>query len=316
MLRIRLSRTGALLPAVIVAACAPPTPIPPPVAAAPAATVATTPTQATAPARRVTLATAPDQFMTRDGVRLRYRDIGSGEPVILLHGASRTLADWEGIGDSLALTHRVIVPDQRGHGQSTKYPDAESYGWAMAADIERLLDHLRLDRAHLIGHSMGAMVASGVASRYPNRVATATLIAGPFYRDSATFATTLAPHTTAMERGEGFVSLFKWLFPGIPDSIARGISAQAVAANDMPSITAVFRSTGAMIVTPAMAARIRVPLLLAVGGGDPLAAQSRDMATWWPGARLLEIAAATHGTIPMDPLVLPAIREHLRAGKR
>jgi pimeloyl-ACP methyl ester carboxylesterase len=66
---------------------------------------------------------APDRFFTIGDVRLRYREIGRGEPVVLLHGATRSLEDWAGFGDSLAVDHRVIALDLRGHGQSSKFTE-------------------------------------------------------------------------------------------------------------------------------------------------------------------------------------------------
>jgi pimeloyl-ACP methyl ester carboxylesterase len=65
---------------------------------------------------------------------------------------------------------QLIAVDLRGHGKSDKPHDKDKYGPEMAEDVVRLLDHLKLPKAHLVGYSMGAYVAGGVAAKYPDRV--------------------------------------------------------------------------------------------------------------------------------------------------
>jgi pimeloyl-ACP methyl ester carboxylesterase len=95
---------------------------------------------------------------------------------VLLHGYTGTLERHflaNGVFASLASDHRVVAFDLRGHGKSGKPHDATEYGEAMAADVVRLLDHLKIQRAHVIGYSLGAIVAgrlSGIhdhAARVP-----------------------------------------------------------------------------------------------------------------------------------------------------
>src|SRR5688572_14342508 len=78
------------------------------------------------------------------GVRLRYFDGGAGEPVVLLHGFTRTAACWtlSGVAGDLGRDHRVVALDCRGHGGSGKRTDPAAYGMAMAEDVVRLLDRL------------------------------------------------------------------------------------------------------------------------------------------------------------------------------
>lgn len=112
------------------------------------------------------------------GVKLHYTVHGSGEPVILIHGlfASGPL-NWTGPGITTALAERaqVFVLDCRGHGQSGKPGGEKDYGLTMVEDITRLMDHLRLPSAHLIGYSMGGMITLKFASLHPERVRSATL---------------------------------------------------------------------------------------------------------------------------------------------
>ena len=86
-----------------------------------------------------------------------------GQPVVLLHGFSGSLdTGWveTGVLPTLASDYRVIALDSRGHGKSDKPHDPQSYGLQMGQDVVRLLDHLHIARAHIVGHSMGAGITA------------------------------------------------------------------------------------------------------------------------------------------------------------
>jgi pimeloyl-ACP methyl ester carboxylesterase len=264
---------------------------------------------APAPAR---LAAAPDRFFTTDGVRLRYREIGRGEPVALLHGYTARLEFLGDLADSLARDHRVIVLDQRGFGESSKLSDPARFGRKMGDDVVALLDELNIRRAHLVGHSMGALIAANVAARFPDRAVSVGLIAGPFYPDSAAFAGLTGPWVTALERGEGLQGFLMWIFPGMPDSAAAGMSAQMLAANDMGSLRGAMRGMGGLVVGRDLAGRIRAPAVVAVGDGDPLLPQSQAIAAWWPSAQLLVLPGVNHVEVVLRPEVIAALRGLVR----
>ena len=266
---------------------------------------------ATAAARAATLSAAPDQFITAGDVRLRYRDVGEGVPIVLIHGYSRSLEDWLAFADSFP-TNRVIAYDARGFGKSTKLSDVRRYGDAMVEDVIALLDQLRIDRAHLVGHSMGALIAANVAVAHPHRVASATLIAGPMYTDSSSFARTTGRWVRDLERGAGLRNFLPWLLPGLPDSVARGMSAQTMAANDSVVMVTAMRSFPALAISTSVMAAAQVPVFVAVGGGDPLAPTSRVLAQHWPRARLVDLPGVDHGAIVSRPEVLAGIREMVR----
>src|SRR5688500_10142587 len=75
------------------------------------------PESAPARATQTTLLDAPDRAFTRGTVTINYRSIGSGDPILLLHGYGDNLKMWAGLGDSLATTNRVIAVDTRGFGK-------------------------------------------------------------------------------------------------------------------------------------------------------------------------------------------------------
>ena len=122
---------------------------------------------------------AEERYFDSAGAPLRYFIEGSGTPVILLHGFSGSPEGlWIKPGTFGALVkagYQVIALDQRGHGKSAKFYDRDSYGINMMQDVRRLLDHLHIERAHLIGYSMGAKVANTFRATYPHRLLTLTL---------------------------------------------------------------------------------------------------------------------------------------------
>ena len=110
------------------------------------------------------------QFAVVNGLQLHYREAGpfDGFPVVVLHGIMGHSREWDGLIHALAAHFRVVAPDARGHGGSdwaTEY-SLES----MADDLARLVHHLGLSRAHLVGHSVGAIAALLVAAGRPNLV--------------------------------------------------------------------------------------------------------------------------------------------------
>ena len=114
------------------------------------------------------------------GIQIHYVDRGVGEPVVLIHGFTGSYGrHWESPGVSAALGaagYHVIAMDCRGHGQSGKPLRVSQYGLEMVRDVVRLLDQLNLERAHLVGYSMGGAVANQMLVEYPDCLLTATLL--------------------------------------------------------------------------------------------------------------------------------------------
>jgi pyruvate dehydrogenase E2 component (dihydrolipoamide acetyltransferase) len=112
------------------------------------------------------------------GLRLRYLELGAGDglPVVLVHGFGGDLNSWMFTQPALAEDRRAIALDLPGHGGSVKKVgrgDPES----LADAVEGALKALRIERAHLVGHSMGGAIAALVARRRPQGAASLTLIA-------------------------------------------------------------------------------------------------------------------------------------------
>lgn len=123
-------------------------------------------------------ALASEGFFDSHGVKIHYVTEGEGEAVVLVHGWMSDVGMWgprDASGrvklDTKGLPgFQVIAVDCRGHGESDKPHDKEKYGTEMAADVVRLLDHLKIKRAHLVGYSMGVFIVGKVVATHPDRV--------------------------------------------------------------------------------------------------------------------------------------------------
>ncbi len=104
-----------------------------------------------------------------EGRRLSYLDFGGpGRPLVTLHGHLSEGASFADLAARLRPTWRVIAPDQRGHGDSDRAGDYGRGGYV--ADLLALMDHMDIDRAPVLGHSLGAVNAYQFAARHPERI--------------------------------------------------------------------------------------------------------------------------------------------------
>ena len=113
-------------------------------------------------------------FLAVDGGNLYYEVEGTGEALVLIHGGLGSLRMWDGQAQALAGSYRIIRCDLRGFGRSS----TEHVEFAYWADVAALLDHLGVDRAHVVGQSIGGSIALDLALARPACVATLTSIAG------------------------------------------------------------------------------------------------------------------------------------------
>lgn len=230
-----------------------------------------------------------------DGVMLSYTERGSGVPVILLHGFD---GDFERLltplAQHLSRHYRVIGFDQRGHGRSGKPHDANAYGAQLAKDVLNLMDHLHLDKAHVIGHSMGGIVAVYLAAHHPQRLYSITTIGNGLF--------------TA-----GELDLIGWLMRG---KFAWAHLKQAFGSvdtshsptRDETALILVVRSLGALAVTPAQASALRLPVFAARGGpeDDPRNTVER-FATRNPAIKTLRLESEDHLSMVSSAAFLDAL---------
>jgi pimeloyl-ACP methyl ester carboxylesterase len=228
------------------------------------------------------------QSFQHDNVEIAYLDQGEGEPIVLVHGfASTATVNWVSSGWVDTLTkagRRVLAFDNRGHGASTKLYDPAAYHTdLMAGDARALLDHLDIDRADVMGYSMGARITAFLALKHPARVRSA-ILGGLGIR---------------LVEGVGLpVNIADAMEAPSLDSIAdpsgrlfRAFADQTK--SDRKALAACIRGSRQTISAEEVA-RIRAPVLVAVGTEDHVAGSARELAALIPGAQALDIPGRDH----------------------
>lgn len=223
-----------------------------------------------------------------DGVDIAFTDDGAGPPILLVHGfASTHRINWVETGWVKALAdagRRVIALDNRGHGASSKLYRPEDYRLAtMVGDLVRLLDHLGLARADVMGYSMGGRMTALLAITHPTRVRSA-VIAG------------LGSAITSPVKGadEIAAALEAPSLADVPGRLGHTFRAFAdQTKSDRAALAACIRSVREPI-APERLATIRCPVLVAVGTRDEIAGTAEGLANLIPGAEALEIQDRDH----------------------
>jgi pimeloyl-ACP methyl ester carboxylesterase len=252
------------------------------------------------------------------GVRIRYVEAGAGELIVLTHGFSSTVENqWirTGVFDKLAQHYRVIGIDGRGHGLSGKPHEASQYGPQAARDVTRLLDHLGLQKAHIVGYSLGAILNGYLVTQAPERFKTCVLAgATPRFRWTTADQTKLDAEAAEMEQGSKKSQILRlWPKDQPPPSEEkiREMSAKDLEGQDYRALAASRRGGSKALITPAQVAAIRVPTLGVVGTADPYLAEFRAMQALNPAIELVTIDGASHTTAPGRPELAEGILRFL-----
>ena len=223
-----------------------------------------------------------------DGIEIGYLDEGEGEPILLIHGfASNIVTNWVNPGwvhTLVAAGRRVIAYDNRGHGRSGKLYDPAAYGAPlMAEDGRRLLDHLGIARADVLGYSMGARIATFLALAHPDRVR--SLIVGGLGINMVRGVGGSGPIAKALEAPR---------IEDVTNDTARTFRAFAESTrSDLKALAACIRGPREKIASEQLAT-IAVPTLVAVGSNDVIAGSGAALASLIPHAQFLDIKGREH----------------------
>lgn len=267
---------------------------------------------------------AQDKFFDSNGVRIHYIEEGSGVPIVLVHGMNGSIQGFitSGVLPNLVKDYRVIAMDFRGHGMSGKPHDPKQYGTEMALDIVRLLDHLGISKAHIVGYSMGAYITSKLLTMHPDRFLTATLggaagFLGLTERDDEPFEKQAAE----IELLGYSPSLSHRLAPpNTPKPTEEEIKTRSAAVlsdpnRDRLASAAMMRSFRELVISPALATAVKVPTLGIAGSEDPLPlGQIQDLKKLRPDLKLVIIDGAIHSGVrgaQSRPEFVAAIREFI-----
>jgi len=264
------------------------------------------------------LAQETSQFFDSDGVKIHFVEKGDGEPVVLIHGfAASYQMNWglPGIIDQLAKNYHVIALDNRGHGKSGKPHNVEQYGVHMVEDVVRLLDHLELKKAHIVGYSMGGFITTKLITSHPNRVTSAVIGAAGWNEETESRLTLLDEIGESLEAGNGITPLMKALTPKgqpAPTEAALKVSNQMLMTmNDPLALAAAIRGMRGMIVAREQLEANRIPVTAVVGAIDPLREGVDEMATVMSNLKLVLIDGADHMSAVRDRRLVESIEAHL-----
>jgi pimeloyl-ACP methyl ester carboxylesterase len=221
-------------------------------------------------------------------VEIAYLDEGEGEPVVLVHGfASSKSVNWIYPGWVSELTkagRRVIALDNRGHGDSRKLYDPEDYHiGTMTGDVRALMDHLNINRADVMGYSLGGRMTAYLAYSAPDRVRSAILggigiglIVGGGPSENVALA-------LEAERTEDITDPMGRTFRAFADQTR----------SDRRALAACLRGSRRLM-TREEAAAIPVPVLIAVGTTDDVAGSAQALGDIIQQAEVLDIPGRDH----------------------
>ncbi len=236
-------------------------------------------------------------FVDHDGERLYYEVIGEGQvPLVLSHGAGGNHASWFQQVAVCAPERRVVVWDHRGYGRSSDRADRSGPEVA-AGDLLAVCDHLGIDRADLVGQSMGGWTVVGAALARPSLARSLVLTDTP-----AGFAlASVPPRGGAVRRGLLAAGDRLGVHPAVDPSFSVAHTAlahlyQSLSRMGTADPDVVLPRLGRVHHTPEEAARLTMPVLCIVGAHDPLVppAAVHELAALLPHARAVEIAGCGH----------------------
>ncbi|HKU46171.1 MAG TPA: alpha/beta hydrolase [Burkholderiales bacterium] len=264
-------------------------------------------------------AAAQDRFFDSGGARIRYVDAGAGAPVLLIHGFTGDIErSWinTGVLDGLKPYYRVIAFDLRGHGHSDKPHDPRAYD-QVGLDAIRLLDHLGIEKAHMVGYSLGGIIVLKLLTTHPQRFLTA-VVGGAAYRRARGNDADQATEAAAREIEAGvyralIVSTAPTDEPPPTEEAIRARSREIAASSDVRAHADLMRARRALLVSDAEMAAVKVPTLAVVGALDPALPRVQAMRKRWPLVEVEVVPGAAHPTVhergvPRHPAFLAAIR--------
>jgi pimeloyl-ACP methyl ester carboxylesterase len=221
-------------------------------------------------------------------VEIAYLDEGEGDPILLVHGfASTKNVNWvypTWVSELKRNGRRVIAFDNRGHGESDKLYDPSDYEIAiMASDIAALMDHLNIERADVMGYSLGSRMTAVLARKEPQRIRSAIfggigigLIEGGGPGENV---------ARALEAGS---------LDEVTDPVGRTFRAFAEQTrSDRRALLACLRGSRRLM-TREEAAGIAVPVLIAVGTADEIAGSAAALGSIIPDSQVLDIPNRDH----------------------
>lgn len=259
-----------------------------------------------------------DKYINANGVKIRYIEAGKGAAIVLLHGGTSNLESWtsRGVVDNLAKDFRVIAFDARGHGKSDSPRDPAAYGRQQALDVVRILDALKIERAHIIGFSLGSSTVAQLLTLHPERFLTGVQVAGAgrtpeeandprIETEAAEIARDCISRSRAMRQAPAGMK------PTEEDIQQRVVACRADKTFDPLAVAASLRGYKDQAVTNEQMATVKVPTLGIVGTLDHTLKAMQALKAIRPGMKLVLLEGVSHTGktgIQGDPRLVSEIR--------
>jgi pimeloyl-ACP methyl ester carboxylesterase len=256
-----------------------------------------------------------ERYLDSNGVQIRFIVEGEGTPVVFIHGYTGSAEMWM-LTETMPLlveSFRAVAMDCRGHGESGKPHDPDSYGLAMVADVVQLLDLLEIGSAHIIGYSMGAEIALRLATQHSERVLSLTIGGSGWSgtRDERNYQLI----ADSLESSDSFGPFIRAMMPadspGPSDEVVQSAD-QILTANDIDALVALARSMGDVInLSNDELSAIRIPVLGIAGEHDPERPNLEKLSGVVPDFTMKVLSGRDHGSAVMDPAFNSHIIEFL-----
>ncbi|MEP6671862.1 MAG: alpha/beta fold hydrolase [Chthoniobacter sp.] len=271
----------------------------------------------------------PPQSLTLPDAELCYRSNGHGSPVLFIQGVGVAGSGWLPQTDDLSSEFACVAFDHRGIGRSRTTAAALSIE-QMARDALALMDAVGFPTAHVVGHSMGGVIAQQLALDAPQRVTSLALLC-TFSQGAE--ATRLTPAivwlgmrsgigSRAMRRRAFLEMLFPPAYLAGRDLVALSACLQPLFGRDLaeqpPIVMQQLKALGRHDCSGRLPELASIPTLVVAGKHDPIARveYGRRLAQLIPGSRYVEMADASHGATIQDPSAINRLlREHFRASE-
>ena len=245
-----------------------------------------------------------------NGINIVYERRGRGEPLVLIHGYPLDRTTWDEVASLLETDFDLIIPDLRGMGQSD-IMDKTYTITDLASDVAGLLDHLKIQKAFIAGHSMGGYVALAFARAYPNRVRGLGMISSQVLADPPERKE--GRYKTAKDVEEKGISV-------VVDSMTTKLSADTRIQSFVREVIQRQKPSGVIGSLKTMAERddssdllkkFKFPVVIVHGDADALipVERGREMKTALPSAHYAEVKDAGHMSMMENP---KAVAEALR----
>jgi pimeloyl-ACP methyl ester carboxylesterase len=275
------------------------------------------------------------------GVPIHYLVTGNedGEPVVLIHGfASSIEAQWPPAIEVLKKDYKVIALDIRGCGGSGNPHDSKMYGIEMVNDVVRLLDHLKIDKAHIVGYSMSAGTGLLLAVHHAPRVRSLACCGAGIVSFGSNTLPGNVPNPEKVDRNPGAERLLTDLAKALDNNSIEPLTLQLtpanqpkptseqikahdkalLAVNDNKALAALIRASGYKDtrLTEKEIQGIQVPTLAIVGADDPLKFGVDKLKALLPKTKVVVIENAHHLNTAGRPEFATALKQFLNENRQ